>query len=75
MEKAVPCQNAVNRSAELKAAHVGDDPFLFRHSLAAQRDQVLRTVDACHADAARNQIAGDRRATAAAEVEHRGAFG
>src|SRR5690606_9664284 len=52
-------------------AHVRHLPVGFGKALLAERDQGGRAVEAREAEAARDQIGGDRLARAAADVQHR----
>jgi hypothetical protein len=56
-------------------AHVGDDPFLFRHPITRQSDHFGRRVDARHVHSALYQEPRDRLASAAANVKHTAAAG
>ena len=69
MEDTVPGDQAVEAAAEIERAHVGDQPLLLREALPAQGDQRGGAIDAGHGEAALDQVAGDRLARAAAQVE------
>jgi hypothetical protein len=74
VEEAVPRQNAVKAPAEIDFAHVGDDPLPFREARAAAFDHRRRSIHADYFNTALNEVARERLAHAAPEVEHR-AFG
>ena len=70
MEEAVPGEEAVESAVKFEPTHVRDDPLFLREALAAQVDQSGRRIDARHAQAGPEEIARDRLAGTAAQVEH-----
>src|SRR4029079_19049707 len=71
MKEAVPGDDSIEALAQREAAHVADHPGHGREARRAQVDHGRGRVDSRHAAAIVDEVARDRLAGAAAEIEHR----
>ena len=70
MEKAVPRQNSLKGLLQGQRAHIADDPRVSGQAVATQRNERRGRIDAGNFQTLRCQVARDRVARSAAEVEH-----
>src|SRR5580693_10806481 len=72
MKKAVPGHNSIELMIERQCSHVADMPFVLGELTRASGDHCPRPVNPGHLAAASDEVAGDRHAGTAANVEDRG---
>lgn len=69
VKEAVPGENSVEPAPEVQRAHVAQMPILVGKPLLAERQQARGRVQTGHPKAAPDQVAGNRLAAPAAEIE------
>jgi hypothetical protein len=70
MKEAVPGEDPVELAGELQRPHVPEQPRVAGETLAAQRKQRRRRVDARHPEPACRHVERDRSTRTAAQVQH-----
>jgi hypothetical protein len=71
VEETVPCQKALEASAELQLLHVRDKPLGIRKTSTAEFNHGWRSIHANDAKPAIEEVASDRLASRAAQIENR----
>lgn len=59
-KKAVPTENPVKLTMKRDCSHVGHYPLLIRQTLATERDERRRGIDAGHTKSVLHEMASDR---------------